>query len=256
MNDRPKGKVYLVGGGPGDPGLLTLRGRQCLARAEVVLYDYLVNPRVLRHAATAELVCLGRHGRDRLVDQAEINARLVELARQGRVVVRLKGGDPAIFGHLAEEAAALQAASIEYEIVPGVTAASAAASFAGIPLTARDAASAVALVTGQQGHDEPAPLDYPALARFPGHVGLLYGRYHGCPLDRRADRSRLGGRHAGRLHPARRACPSNRRCARRWATWPPRSSGLTCDRRRFSLSVRWPPTAVCWTGSVAGRWQA
>ena len=94
------GKVYLVGGGPGDPGLITLRGCQCLARADVVLYDYLVNPRILEHApAEAELVCLGRHGRDRIMPQAEVTARLVEL-RPGRQVRRAaQGGRPAIFAH-------------------------------------------------------------------------------------------------------------------------------------------------------------
>ena len=175
MSDRPQGKIYLVGGGPGDPGLLTLRGQECLERAEVVLYDYLVNPRVLKHAPQAQLVCLGKHGSDRVLDQAEINLRLVELARAGRVVVRLKGGDPAVFGHLAEEVEALRAANVDYEIVPGVTAASAAASYAGIPLTWRDAASAVAFVTGQEGHDKQSQLDYAALARFPGTLVFYMG---------------------------------------------------------------------------------
>ena len=134
-----------------------------------------------RHAAKAQLVCLGRHGRDRVLDQAEINTRLVELAQSGQVVVRLKGGDPAVFGHLAEEVEALQAAEVEYQIVPGVTAASAAASYAGIPLTWRDAASAVALVTGQQGQGveqggvDQAPFDYQALAHFPGTLVFYMG---------------------------------------------------------------------------------
>ena len=132
----PHGKVYLVGGGPGDPGLITLRGAQCLARADAVLYDYLVNPRILQHApAAAELICLGRHGRDRIVPQTEINQRMVNLAREGKTVVRLKGGDPVIFAHAAEEIAALETAGISYEIVPGITAALAAGSYAGIPLT-------------------------------------------------------------------------------------------------------------------------
>jgi uroporphyrinogen III methyltransferase/synthase len=168
------GKVFLVGAGPGDPGLITLRGCQCLARADVVLYDYLVNEQILAHAREgAELVCLGRHGRDRIMPQDEINARLVALARQGRSVVRLKGGDPVVFAHAAEEIAALEAAGIAYEIVPGITAALAAGSYAGIPLTQGDAASAVALVTGQERHDKPAPeLDYHALAAFPGTLVL------------------------------------------------------------------------------------
>ena len=103
------GKVYLVGAGPGDPGLITLRGCQCLARADVVLYDYLVNPHILAHVQPhARTICLGRHGRDRVVPQDEINPQMVTLARDGRTVVRLKGGDPVVFAHAAEEIAALE----------------------------------------------------------------------------------------------------------------------------------------------------
>src|SRR5690349_6114886 len=121
------GKVYLVGAGPGDPGLLTLRGAECLAEADIVLYDYLAAPELLTHAAPgADLICLGRHGRGRLMSQDEICEAIVRHARDGRTVVRLKGGDPAIFARLAEELEALRAAEIPYEIVPGVTAASAA----------------------------------------------------------------------------------------------------------------------------------
>jgi uroporphyrinogen III methyltransferase/synthase len=176
MTNEP-GTVYLVGSGPGDPGLITLRGRECLARADVVLYDYLVNPQVLAHTrAGAQLVCLGRHGRDRIVPQDEINAQLVGLARAGRTVVRLKGGDPVVFAHAAEEIAALEAAGIPYEVVPGITAALAVGSYAGIALTQGDAASAVALVTGQERHDKPAPgLDYKALAAFPGTLVFYMG---------------------------------------------------------------------------------
>ncbi len=171
------GKVYLVGGGPGDPGLITLRGCQCLARADVVLYDYLVNPQILAHARPdAVRICLGRHGRDRIMPQEEINARLVQLAREGRTVVRLKGGDPAVFAHAAEETAALAKAQIPYEIVPGITAALAVGSYAGIPLTQGATASAVALVTGQERDGKPAPgLDYAALAAFPGTLVFYMG---------------------------------------------------------------------------------
>lgn len=171
------GKVHLVGSGPGDPGLITLRGCQLLQRADVVLYDYLANPLILARAKpSAELVCLGRHGRDRIMDQAEINRRLVELARAGHVVVRLKAGDPAVFAHVAEEIEALEAANIPYEIVPGITAALAVGSYAGIPLTHGDSASAVALVTGQEREDKPsASLDYSALAGFPGTLVFYMG---------------------------------------------------------------------------------
>jgi uroporphyrinogen III methyltransferase/synthase len=111
--------VYLVGAGPGDAGLITLRGCECLRRADVVLYDYLVNPRIVEHApAAAERICLGKHGRTRIWTQAEINAYLVQEARKGRCVVRLKGGDPAVFARTGEELAALEAAGVPYEVVP------------------------------------------------------------------------------------------------------------------------------------------
>ncbi|HEX6961536.1 MAG TPA: uroporphyrinogen-III C-methyltransferase, partial [Lacipirellula sp.] len=171
------GKAYLIGAGPGDPGLLTLLGRQRLAAADVVLYDYLVNPRILDWVRPeAELVCLGRHGHGRLISQLEIHERMIEAARAGKVVARLKGGDPAIFGRMAEETAALDAAGVPYEIVPGITAAQAASSYAGVPLTHRDAASCVAFVTGQQSRDsEGETLDMEGLARFPGTLVFYMG---------------------------------------------------------------------------------
>src|SRR3989304_2759188 len=139
------GKVYLIGAGPGDPGLLTLRGAECLRAADVVLYDYLAGPVLLLNTRPdAELVCLGRHGHGRLMTQTEINDRMVRAARDGRTVVRLKGGDPSIFARLTDELAALEAADVPYEIVPGISAAQAASSHAGIPLTGRDDASCVA----------------------------------------------------------------------------------------------------------------
>jgi uroporphyrinogen III methyltransferase / synthase len=172
------GTVYLVGAGPGDPGLLTLRGAECLREADVVLYDYLAGPELLDATrADAELVCLGRHGHGRLLAQAEINERMVVAARAGRTVVRLKGGDPAIFARLAEEVAALEAAAVPYEIVPGVTAAQVASSHAGIPLTDRDEASCVAFITGQERSEKSRDesLDYAALAQFPGTLVFYMG---------------------------------------------------------------------------------
>ncbi len=171
------GKIYLVGAGPGDPGLITLRGVDCLRRADVVLYDYLVNPQILHHArANAELICLGHHGHTRIWSQDEINQRLIELARQGKTAVRLKGGDPAVFARGAEEVESLVQHGIPFEIVPGITAALAAGSCAGIPITHRDFASAVALVTGQEHPDKPrSSLDYEALARFPGTLVFYMG---------------------------------------------------------------------------------
>ena len=171
------GKVYLVGAGPGDPGLITLRGAECLRRANLVLYDYLVNPRILEHASTgAELVCLGGHADGRILPQEEINQRLIEAALAGRTVVRLKGGDPAIFARAADEIDALREAGLEFEIVPGITAALAAGSYAGIPITRADLASGVALVTGQERPGkEQAAIDYGALAQFPGTLVVYMG---------------------------------------------------------------------------------
>jgi uroporphyrinogen III methyltransferase/synthase len=176
-NTTEPGKVFLVGAGPGDPKLITLRGVECLHRADLVLYDYLVNPAILRHAkATAELLCLGHHGTQRCLPQEQINTRMVEAAQAGRVVVRLKGGDPDVFGRSAEEMEALRAAGIAYETVPGVTAALAAAGYAGIPMTHGDHSSALALVTGQERRSKKnSRLDYQALADFPGTLVLYMG---------------------------------------------------------------------------------
>ncbi len=171
------GRVYLVGAGPGDPGLLTLRGRECLERADVVLYDYLVNPVLLQHAPpAAEQICLGQHGRTRIWTQAEIDSELVALAQAGKTVVRLKGGDPVVFAHLAEEIDVLARQGIEFEVVPGITAALAAAAYAGVPITHREMASAVAFVAGQEGGDKDGtPFDYRRLAQFPGTLVIYMG---------------------------------------------------------------------------------
>jgi uroporphyrinogen III methyltransferase/synthase len=171
------GKVYLVGAGPGDPDLITVRGLKTLALADVVLYDYLVNSDLLKHArAEAQLISLGHAHGGRGMSQEEVNRRMVDAARAGKTVVRLKGGDPSLFGRSAEEIAALAAAGINYEVVPGVTAALAAASDAGVSLTHRDYASAVAMVTGHQRSDqEPLELDFDALARFPGTLVFYMG---------------------------------------------------------------------------------
>jgi uroporphyrinogen III methyltransferase/synthase len=178
-NDDTKttGKVYLVGAGPGDAGLITLRGIECLHRADVVMFDYLVNSVIVEHAPeTAERICLGKHGRSRIWPQIEINRRLVELAKSGRQVVRLKGGDPAVFARGAEEIDELRKNGIEFEVVPGITAALAAGSYAGIPITHRKLASAVALVTGREENDkETAAIDYGALAAFPGTLVIYMG---------------------------------------------------------------------------------
>lgn len=159
-----RGFVYLVGAGPWEPGLLTLRGAQVLGRADAVLYDYLVNPALLAHCrADCERVPAGE--RPHRITQGEINAALVERARAGQTVVRLKGGDPFVFGRGGEEAEALEAAGVPFEVVPGVTAAVAAAAYAGIPVTHRGFGSTLAFVTGHPRADlaEDA-IDWAALA--------------------------------------------------------------------------------------------
>lgn len=176
------GKVYLVGAGPGDPGLITVRGLECLARADLVLYDGLVNPLLLRHShAKAQRTCRVQGPQGRSLQQDEINRQLVEAGRAGLTVVRLKGGDPFVFGRGTEEAAALAAAGIPFEVVPGITAATAAAVYTGISLTHRLHASAVAFITG---HEDPSKaesaLDYDVLARFPGTL-VFYMGLHRLP---------------------------------------------------------------------------
>src|ERR1700674_3279908 len=169
--------VCLVGAGPGHPGLLTLRAVECLRQADLVLYDKLVSPILLEHApASAETVCvteLAAHHDERVVP---IHDAMIAAARAGKRVVRLKGGDPFVFGRGAEEAEILRQADIPFEIVPGVTAALGAAAYAGISLTHRAVASAVAFVTGHENPHKPeSVLDWNALARFPGTLVIYMG---------------------------------------------------------------------------------
>ncbi len=171
------GTVYLVGAGPGDPGLFTLRGQQVLAEADAVVYDALANPRIVAMAnAAAELHYVGKRGGEPSVPQDAIGTLLVDLARQGKRVVRLKGGDPFVFGRGGEEAEVLVDAGIPYEVVPGVTAAIAAAAYAGIPVTHRTATPTFALVTG---HEDPTKgesgIDWRALATGIGTVAFYMG---------------------------------------------------------------------------------
>jgi uroporphyrinogen III methyltransferase/synthase len=174
--------VYLVGAGPGDPGLLTARALQLIAAADVIVYDRLIPATALDGARPdAELLYAGKEGGGPSASQEEIEALLVKHGAAGRDVVRLKGGDPFVFGRGGEEAERLRAAGIAFEVVPGVTAGVAASAYAGIPVTHRDAASAVAFVTG---HEDPAKfgvggaessLDWAALARFPGTLVVYMG---------------------------------------------------------------------------------
>ena len=170
-------RVYLVGAGPGDPGLVTLRGREVLALADVVVYDALISKRLLDHApAEAERIYVGKRAAQHTLSQEGINALLVEKARAGATVVRLKGGDPYVFGRGGEEALALVEAGIDFQVVPGVTAAIAAPACAGIPVTHRHMASGVALVTGHEADDKAdSALDWDALARWPGTLVFYMG---------------------------------------------------------------------------------
>lgn len=171
------GRVYLVGAGPGDPKLLTLRGKECLAEADVVLYDYLANPALLRYAPpSAERIYVGRRGRAGYQDQAEVNRLMIEHARMGKTVVRLKGGDPFVFGRGGEEAEAVAEAGVPFEIVPGVSSAIAAPAYAGIPVTHRTLASTVAFVTGHEDPSKgPSAVEWPRVATADGTLVFLMG---------------------------------------------------------------------------------
>jgi len=177
METTTEPRVFLVGAGPGDPGLLTLRAAELLARADLVLYDQLVPRRLLDFARpSAETVCVRDLPGQHPDKYPHIFARMVEAANAGKTVVRLKGGDPLIFGRGGEEAEALRTAGVGYEIVPGVTAALAAAAYLDIPLTHRLHTSAVALVTGHELPQKPGSrLDWEVLAKFPGTLAIYMG---------------------------------------------------------------------------------
>ena len=176
----PAGRVALVGAGPGDPELLTLRAARLLAQADVVVHDHLVGPGVLELiGAGAQRIYVGKERCRHSMAQDDINRLLVRLAREGRNVVRLKGGDPFIFGRGGEELQALAAEGVSFEVVPGVTAACGVASHAGIPLTHRDFAQSCTFVTGHL-KDGSCELDWPALAR-PRQTVVIYMGLSGLP---------------------------------------------------------------------------
>jgi uroporphyrinogen III methyltransferase/synthase len=171
------GTVYLVGAGPGDAGLLTLRGAELLSRADVVVYDALVNRELLRLAPkSAEIIYGGKRAKDHAIPQDELNALLIKKAKEGKTVVRLKGGDPYIFGRGGEEAEELFAAKIPFEVVPGISSIVAGPNYAGIPLTHREHCSAFTVITG---HEDPekddTAIDYEAIAKLPGTKVILMG---------------------------------------------------------------------------------
>jgi len=196
---RVSGIVYLVGAGPGDPGLMTRRCLELIATADAILYDRLIPPGALDGARPdAELRYVGKEPGAAALSQEETNALLVDLGRAGKRVVRLKGGDPFVFGRGGEEAEALAAAGVPFEVVPGVTAGVAAPAYAGIPVTHRDSASAVAFITGHEDPSKPgSAIDWDALARFPGTL-VFYMGIRNLPLIA----ERLSGSGRDRNEPA------------------------------------------------------
>jgi uroporphyrinogen III methyltransferase / synthase len=210
VNETP-GIVYLVGAGPGDPGLLTARALELIVAADVIVHDRLIPREALAAARPeAEVLYVGKEAGAASVPQDEIEELLIDRAQAGKIVVRLKGGDPFVFGRGGEEAEALAAAGITFEVVPGVTAGVAAPAYAGIPVTHRDDASAVAFVTG---HEDPEKvedsLDYEALARFPGTL-VFYMGVKALPriAERLIDAGRDGGEPAAVI--ARGTLPDQR----------------------------------------------
>src|SRR5262245_16282062 len=174
---KPKGMVYLVGAGPGDVGLLTLRGAELLKRAEVVVYDALVNSELLKLAPkSAEIIYGGKRAKGPVVPQENLNRLLIEKARDGKTVVRLKGGDPYVFGRGGEEAEELADANVPFEVVPGVSSFVAVPNYSGVPLTHRDFCSKLTLITG---HEDPAKeqssIDWAQVAKTPGTQVIMMG---------------------------------------------------------------------------------
>lgn len=171
------GMVYIVGGGPGDPGLITVKGLQCLQCADVVLYDRLVARELLNEAPVhAELIDVGKEPKRHRRSQDEINALLIEKAREGKTVVRLKGGDPFVFGRGGEECQALAEAGIHYEVIPGVSSAIAVPAYAGIPVTQRGLTTAFTVVAGHTA-GTGSDIDWPSISRT-GTVVFLMGVEH------------------------------------------------------------------------------
>ena len=173
-----KNCVYLVGAGPGDVGLITVRGRDLLGRADVIIYDNLASRELLNYAqADAEKIYVGKKVGSHSLPQDQINQLLIDKARNAPIVVRLKGGDPYVFGRGGEEAVALSDAGIRFEVVPGVTAGVAVPAYAGIPVTHRDFASDLAFITGHEdaSHTETSQIDWPSLGKWRGTLAFYMG---------------------------------------------------------------------------------
>ncbi|MFH0925384.1 MAG: uroporphyrinogen-III C-methyltransferase [bacterium] len=177
LNEQCKGKVYLVGAGPGDYKLITLRGLELIQMADVLVYDYLANKKFLDYAREdAERIYVGKKGSQHTLEQDDINQLIIKKAREGKIVIRLKGGDPFVFGRGAEEAQDLIAEGIEFEVVPGVTSAIAAPAYAGIPLTHRDYSPTATFITGHEGVDKKGPeINWAGISKGVGTLVFLMG---------------------------------------------------------------------------------
>ena len=258
MTTPNKGICYLIGAGPGDLGLMTLRGRQCVERADVLVYDYLCNPQMLGWARPeAERIYVGKKAGDHTLTQDEINALIVERTGAGQVVARLKGGDPLIFGRGGEEAQELRAAGVAFELVPGISSSIAGPAYAGIPVTHRSCNSQLTIFTG---HEDPTKgetsIDYAQIARTPGDEGHAHGRlappldhraaHRARPCPRRARRPRALG-HNGPAGVAR-GHGGNARGGRR--------EGLVQGARRLCHRARGSSSATISTGSNNARYSA
>ena len=182
-----KGKVYLVGAGPGDPGLLTVKADRLLRSADLIVYDYLANPRHLDRARTdAARICVGKRYRHQVYTQEKINRLILKAAKAGRQVVRLKGGDPYLFGRGGEEALFLQKHGVAFEVVPGVTSATACAAYAGVPLTHRDHNASVTFLTGHRAGDENLDsIDWQKVVSLGGTLVIYMGFYNLAVIARR-----------------------------------------------------------------------
>ena len=213
--------VHLVGAGPGDPGLLTVRAAELIARADVILYDRLIPERALDGArAGAELIYVGKEGGGPQMPQEEINRLIVEHGRAGKEVVRLKGGDPFVFGRGGEEALVCAEAGIPFAVVPGITAGVAAPAYAGVPVTHRELASGVAFVTGHENPEKPeTALDWPALAAFPGTLVFYMGVRALPRIADAADRRRPRRRTSRSRSSSRARCRGQRTLLATLGTW-------------------------------------
>ena len=185
-----QGKVYLVGAGPGDIGLITLKGLESIKRADVIVYDALVNQRLLSFAKpSACLVYVGKISGKHTLSQNEINQLLVKKANEGKIVVRLKGGDPFIFGRGGEEACFLVDKAVPFEVVPGITSSLACPTFSGIPLTQRGITSSLTILTGQEDPTKESSIDWDTVAKLKGTIVILMGAENCSKISRQLIKS-------------------------------------------------------------------